>query len=97
MGLLSSRIAQIATGASKNWASCHPMKPVRQPPSKRPPELQNRAQTIRAGTNASVSTPDSTSAIELRASLFEFLTHFLRGFRYERQFYSDMDSSAING
>src|SRR5260370_30108096 len=48
--LSSSRIATIATGVSKNWASCHPMKPVRQPPSKRPPELQNRVQTIRAGT-----------------------------------------------
>jgi len=41
----SSRIVTIATGVSKNWASCHPMKPVRQPPSKRPPELQNRVQT----------------------------------------------------
>src|SRR5260370_30733828 len=50
MRLSSSRIATIATGVSKNWASCHPMKPVRQPPSKRPPELQNRVQTIRAGT-----------------------------------------------
>src|SRR5260370_19399654 len=49
--LSSSRIATIATGVSKNWASCHPMKPVRQPPSKRPPELQNRVQTIRAGTD----------------------------------------------
>src|SRR5260370_8478029 len=50
MRLSSSRIATIATGVSKNWASCHPMKPVSQPPSKRPPELQNRVQTIRAGT-----------------------------------------------
>src|SRR5258708_27673781 len=52
--LSSSRIATIATGVSKNWASCHPMKPVRQPPSKRPPELQNRVQTIRAGTHVFV-------------------------------------------
>ncbi|MEX3557689.1 MAG: hypothetical protein VB135_04705, partial [Burkholderia sp.] len=39
------------------WASCHPMKPVRQPPSKRPPELQNRVKTIRAGTD--IDTPAS--------------------------------------
>src|SRR5258705_2641621 len=46
----SSRIVITAIGVSKNWALCHPWKPVRQPPSKRPPELQNRVQTIRAGT-----------------------------------------------
>jgi hypothetical protein len=47
--------------------------------------------------NASVPTPDSTSAIELRASLFVFLALFLRGFRYKRLFYGDKDSGAING
>jgi hypothetical protein len=36
--------------------------------------------------NASVSTPDSTSAIELRASLFVVLSPFLRGIRYKRLF-----------
>jgi hypothetical protein len=35
---------------SKNWASCHPSKPVRLMPCKRRPELQNRVQIIRAGT-----------------------------------------------
>src|SRR6201998_478207 len=46
----STRIVITATGVSKNWALCHPWKPDRQPASKRPPELQNRVQTIRAGT-----------------------------------------------
>jgi hypothetical protein len=46
--------------------------------------------------DASVSTPDSTSAAQFRASLFAVLAHFLRGFRYKRQFYGDMDSSGIN-
>ena len=59
-GMLStrSRIDTIAIGVSKNWASCHPSKPVRLMPSKRPPELQNRVQTIRAGTTSlSIFTP----------------------------------------
>src|SRR5882672_5777776 len=71
--LSSSRIATIATGVSKNWASCHPMKPVRQPPSKRPPELQNRVQTIRAGTQ-------STGAIigtQWQAAFYAYLDAFL--------------------
>src|SRR5574338_266512 len=46
-----SRIATIVIGVLKNWASCHPTKPVRLMPCERPPELQNRVQTIRAGTN----------------------------------------------
>src|SRR5574338_1271652 len=45
-----SRIATIVIGVLKNWASCHPTKPVRLMPCERPPELQNRVQTIRAGT-----------------------------------------------
>src|SRR5574337_550673 len=46
-----SRIATIVIGVLKNWASCHPTKPVRLMPCERPPELQNRVQTIRAGTD----------------------------------------------
>src|SRR5574337_427654 len=45
-----SRISTIVIGVLKNWASCHPTKPVRLMPCERPPELQNRVQTIRAGT-----------------------------------------------
>jgi hypothetical protein len=37
-------------GEAKNWASCHPSKPVRLMPCERQPELQNRVQIIGAGT-----------------------------------------------
>ena len=45
-----SRSVTIVIGVSKKWASCHLSKPVRLMPCERPPELQNRVQTIRAGT-----------------------------------------------
>ena len=55
--------APIAIGVSKNWASCHPSKPVRRMPSDRQPELQNSVQTIRAGTY-SLNTTETQLAAE---------------------------------
>ncbi|MBL8432295.1 MAG: IS3 family transposase [Dechloromonas sp.] len=49
-----SRTATITIGVSKNWASCHPLKPVRPMPCERQPELQNSVQSIRAGTFSSL-------------------------------------------
>ena len=45
-----SRIVIVAIGVSKNWASCYPLKLVRLMPFERRSELQNRVQTIGAGT-----------------------------------------------
>ena len=49
------KIDTIAIGVSKSWASCHPSKLARLMPSERQPELQNRVQTMRAGTDFPVS------------------------------------------
>ena len=47
---LTSKIVTTENGGWKNWASCHPSKPVRHGCLNRPPESQNRVQTIRADT-----------------------------------------------
>ena len=47
---LTSKIVTTENGGWKNWASCHASKPVRHGCLNRPPESQNRVQTIRADT-----------------------------------------------